>query len=166
MFFGADLQERRRRLSFKAGEMRQHRRTVERWRAVRPFVAQTGVELRLDARARKLSLGWMDDIFEVDGRYLLNATILTDQRVSTPAIGGMLAGGAGAILGAVGAAPAPAPSSSLRSVTVRVYLDVPNFEELDFLIWENPRTTSAPASEVGRALSVAENFVRHCLSVR
>lgn len=165
MFFGADIRERRRRLSCKALEMRQHRVSGQRWRSIRPFVSQTGVELRLDPDARRFSLGWMGDIFEADGSYMLNAAILTDQRVATQAIGGMLAGGAGVILGAVGAAPAPAPFRLLRSVSVRVLLDVPNFEELDFTVWENPRPLAARSSDVTRALSVAESFVRHCLSV-
>ena len=167
MFFGSDLQERRRQLSHKAGQMREHRQSAQRWRAMRPFHSTTGVELRLDPAVHKLSLGWMGDIFEVDGRHMLNATILTDQSAASRAIGGMIAGGAGAILGAVGATPAaPAQFQPMRSIVVRVHLDVPRFEELDFTIWESPSIVRSRSAEVQRAFEVAEGFVRRCLAVR
>ena len=167
MFFGANLQERRRRLSHKAGEMRQRRESVERWRARRPLVARTGVELRLDPAARKFALGWMGEIFEIDGAYMLNATILTDQSTATRAIGGMITGGAGAIMDAVGAGTAVLqPFQPLRSITVRLHLDVPHFEDLDFTIWETSIPVRARSAEVRRAFAAAEELVRLCLSVR
>lgn len=170
MFFGSNLQERRRRLSHKAGEMRERRESVERWRTKRALMSRTGVELRLDPACGKFALGWMGEIFEIDGAFMLNATIMTDQSIAGQAIGG-LADGAGAILGAVGAGGgdgggAPALFRPLRSITVRLQLDVPRFEELDFTIWEASIPVRARSSEVSRALAVAEEFVRHCLSVR
>lgn len=166
MFFGTDLQERRRQLSHKAGEMRQRQQSFEHWRTIRPLTSTTGVELRVSPAAKKFAIGWMDEIFEVDGAYMLNATILTDQSMASNAIGGVI-GGAGAILGAVGAAPsATAPFQPLRSIIVRLHLDVPRFEELDFTIWESQFTARARDAKVRRAFAVAEQFVRRCLSVR
>ena len=166
MFFGQDLHERRRKLSHKAGEMRERRQSAARWRATRPFVSTTGVELRLDASQRKFALGWMDDIFEVDGAYMVNAAILTDQGIASQSLGGVLAGGAGAILGAVGAASSAVPYQPLRSIVVRLHLDVPRFEELDFTMWESPFSVRSRSADVQRAFRSAEEFVRLCLSVR
>lgn len=165
MFFGQDLQERRRRLSHKAQATRERRQSVARWQSMRPFISTTGVELRLSAAEKKLSLGWMGDIFEVDGAYMVNAAILTDQGNAASAIGGALAGSAGAILGAVGAGPAAA-YQPLRSVVVRLHLDVPHFEELDFTIWESSFSVRSRGDEVRRAFAGAGEFVRLCLSVR
>lgn len=165
MFFGQDLHERRRKLSHKAGEMRERRQSVARWRAMRPFVSTTGVELRLNVAEGKFALGWMDDIFEVDGAYMLNAAILTDQSIASQSLGGVLAGGAGAFLGAVGAASASAPYQQLRSIVVRLHLDVPHFEELDFTMWESLFTVRSRSADVQRAFRSAEEFVRLCLSV-
>jgi hypothetical protein len=167
MFFGGNLQERRRQLSHKAGETRRRRQDVVRWRARRPFTSRSGVELRLDPKAKKFALGWMGEIFEIDGQYMLNATILTDQSIAGQAIGGMIAGGAGALLGAVGAgAAAPAAFQPLRSVGVRLHMDVPRFAELDFQIWESSIPVGARSAQVKRAFATAEEFVRLCLSVR
>jgi hypothetical protein len=166
MFFGQDLHERRRKLSHKAGQMRERRESVARWRGMRPFVSTTGVELRLNAGEGKFALNWMDDIFEVDGTYLVNAAILTDQGIASQSLGGVLAGGAGAILGAVGAASTGAPYQPLRSIVVRLHLDVPNFEELDFTMWESPFSVRSRGADVQRAFESAEEFVRLCLSVR
>lgn len=166
MFFGQNLHERRRQLSHKAGAMRERRESVARWRAMRPFVSTTGVELRLNASEGKFALGWMGDIFELDGAYMVNAAILTDQSIASQSLGDVLAGGAGAFLGAVGAAAAAAPFRPLRSIVVRLHLDVPHFEELDFTIWENPFSVRSRSADVRRAFTSAEEFVRLCLSVR